>query len=245
MGAQGVGMRVHLGVGLVIRPCQQHSAGPDKAAEVVHMVIRSPVLMHPLRRRSAHSASGVLCLCPGDPPVGQFWTPQQQAMPTRMLVALYCCMPCQVSDSSQRAFAESAKLSGTLAQACYITYDSQLMQELCGLLQPLPCHEGVRQSCFTLGSQMTFLIPSSRSSSASISCLLMLGFRFLFSRHSAVVTSVLQRIWSAGWMCKVGARSCFDARSCITWIRLMPLPHGGLYANLTNAWKLQMSWVCA
>ena len=35
-------------------------------------------------------------------------------------------------------------------------------------------------------------MPSWRSSSASISCRVMCGFLFLFRRHSAVVTSVLQ-----------------------------------------------------
>ena len=109
-GCPGLGMWADLGVGPVIRPCQQHGTGPDKAAEIVHVVIRGPVLMHPLH----NSAICLRCLVPvrpGDPPVGQFWTPHQQAMPTRMLVALYYCMPGQVSDSSQRAFAESAELS--------------------------------------------------------------------------------------------------------------------------------------
>ena len=59
-GCQEVGMRAHLGVGPVIRPRQQHSAGPDKAAEVVYVVIRGPVLMHPLHS----SASGFRCLVP-------------------------------------------------------------------------------------------------------------------------------------------------------------------------------------
>ena len=49
----GVGMRAHLGVGLVIGPRQQHSAGPDKAAEVAHVVVRGPVLVHPLRSSTA------------------------------------------------------------------------------------------------------------------------------------------------------------------------------------------------
>ena len=54
-------MRADLGVGPVIRPRQQHSAGPDKAAEVVYVVIRGPVLMHPLH--SSASRFQVSCAC--------------------------------------------------------------------------------------------------------------------------------------------------------------------------------------
>ena len=52
-----MGMRARLGIRLVIRPRQQHGAGPDKAAEVVHVVVRGPVLMD-----SLHSSAFVLKL---------------------------------------------------------------------------------------------------------------------------------------------------------------------------------------
>ena len=79
-GCPGVGMRAHLGVGPVIRPRQQHGAGPDKAAEVVHVMIRGPVLMHPLHSSAAYPVSGAMYLCPGGVPfAGVPWAPHQQA----------------------------------------------------------------------------------------------------------------------------------------------------------------------
>ena len=72
----------------------------------------------------------------------------------------------------------------------------------------------------TRGSQRTFLMPSWRSSSASISWRVMCGFLFLFRRHSAVVTIVLRcKCRQLTLACQVN-----DTTTCLERVGLTPGP---------------------